>query len=349
MAKSPDQLSDYSEAINYSRKTLEDAKNALISCTDEDERRFILEVIKEAEGDIKGYDLRRENLTIAEDNAFKETEIRNSISEPVSENVFVKELKEDHPDRIDLFNSLMSIINAGGILKISNSTDQRQIQMSRYIVNEIDLALALINYEPDEERFYFKPKMVISTHPLRNNQSLIGFKFNSDYIEKFKDTIADEEKRTLYPVLKSDDDAEQLFGKDYQNENYFLESEIGSDDYNEINRKCVAHVEKGEFITIFMFVNKINMDTILENSCKSLGFDPIHDQYVDITEIKGNLLNTIDIPEYLLFSIATITDDQEIALTINKNRTIEFKMRDKRPIFASGKDESRCCYSTKSL
>ncbi len=112
--------------------------------------------------------------------------------------------------------------------------------------------MALINYEPEEERFYFNPARLKNTHPLRGNQALIAFKFNNDYIEKFQDSITKEEKKPLYPVVKSDDEAEKLFGKDYENEMYFLESEIGSQEYNELNKKVVSHVEKDGFLTIFM-------------------------------------------------------------------------------------------------
>lgn len=104
-SKTPDQLSDYAEDIKKAKELLKESEEKLLKCTDENERRFILEDIKEAERDLKGYDLRRENLTVAEDNSFKEIEFRNRISESVSENVFVKELKEDHPERMDLFNN----------------------------------------------------------------------------------------------------------------------------------------------------------------------------------------------------------------------------------------------------
>lgn len=335
--KSPDQLSSYAERIKCLKKILEDAKNALLTCTDEHEKMIHLEDIKEVERDLKGYDLSCENQTVAEFNALQEIEFRKRISEPASENVFIVELREDHPERMELFNRLLNIINTGYFLAKSELPSEEVYYFN--IMNETDLALALINYNPETERFYFNPKKILNPHPLRDGQSLIGFRFNGENVEKFHDSIIEEEKKALYPVLKSHDEAEKLFGKDYEYEIYFLESEINSEEYNTLNKKNVSHIDKDSFITIFMFINIINLDTILEKSPQYLGFDPLYDKAIDITDIHGNLLNTIDIPEYLLYSIASISDDQEIGLSIKNNRTINFIIRDKRPIFASGKED----------
>ncbi len=125
--KSPDQLSDYAEEIKRSKEILENAKNALLTCTDEYEKAIHEEDIKEAKSDRKSYDLTRENETVAEYNARKEVEKRKWLDEPVSENVFVKELKEDYPERIELFNRLLNVINTGWYIAKSHTPNEKRM------------------------------------------------------------------------------------------------------------------------------------------------------------------------------------------------------------------------------
>lgn len=330
-------LSEYAKAIKKPKDILLESREKLKVETDPIEIKILLVDVKEAKSDLKNYDLSREHETATEYNAREKQAFIDRISgEPFSEQ-FIRELNEDHPEIIDIFNKLLNFLHTGYFLTYSSTPIDRTTCFN--IQNETDLAIAVNNYNPETEHFYFNPKLIRIEHPVREGQSLIGLKFDSEHYEKVSDAIESETKKTMYPIVKSDTEAEKLFGKNYEYEIYFLEEEIGTEDYNNLNLKTVSYIEKDGFITVFMFIKNINLDTVISRSSEDMGFNVIYDDAINITEITGNILNTIDMPANILYSVASIKKDEELNLTISSNRVIDFVVRNKRPILASGKED----------
>lgn len=335
------QLSFYAEGIKKAKLILSEKHKQLKVETDSRQINILSQIIREIEGDLRGYDLTRENETIGDFEDRKEQDRLFCLSREyvsVSER-HIQGLKDSAPDQMDRFFKLNSALELGYYLGAGKKSEAYigSLAESVEIITVTDLVVCLESMDLNETRIYFNDSSIIGEPKGRTGMRLVGFKFKKESYQSKSPLFIKEKERPIFPVL-SDEEAEKKYGKNYEEYPYNDVDDVNNEEYKKNNFREVAYVDQADCIIVFMFIKNINFENIITKDISKIGFEIIIDQDIDITDIQGLLENTINIPEDLLYSIASLNEKEEVYLEI-KNRVIEFKVRDQRPIRSSGKGD----------